>query len=266
MLLQYNAGRIKVGSWVIDTCQPCRSTDLQFRCSSWEIKWKRNKEREWLEVRDFVSSQRHGWDSSPLRWDALLGWVIPDVSKVSAVISVKDSFLNMTVLLSFQMSGNTDLATHFVGYKAEFSVRKINFLHSRWTSVTSSGLQKPGWLECSLRSFELLTNGLLNGVLLLHFNCCSFFMFTYLYRVIQNDFRGTIVQRQFRTKFGKQPPSDNSIRRWYAQFQETGRVFIGGMKVRIRTAIETITVDMRNELNYRVDVCRITKGAHIEHL
>jgi len=34
----------------------------------------------------------------------------------------------------------------------------------------------------------------------------------------------TIVQRQFRTKFGKQTPSDNSIRRWYAQFQETGCV------------------------------------------
>ena len=42
------------------------------------------------------------------------------------------------------------------------------------------------------------------------------------------------------------------------------------MKVRIRTAIETITSDMLqtvwNELDYRVDVCRITKGAHIEHL
>ena len=24
--------------------------------------------------------------------------------------------------------------------------------------------------------------------------------------------------------------------------------------------------DMRNEFDYRVDVCRITKGAHIEHL
>ena len=34
--------------------------------------------------------------------------------------------------------------------------------------------------------------------------------------------------------------------------------------------IETITADMLqtvwNELDYRVDVCRITKGAHIEHL
>jgi hypothetical protein len=38
----------------------------------------------------------------------------------------------------------------------------------------------------------------------------------------------------------------------------------------IRTAIETITADMLqtvwNELDYRVDVCRITKGAHIEDL
>jgi len=37
-----------------------------------------------------------------------------------------------------------------------------------------------------------------------------------------------------------------------------------------RTAIETITAGMLqivwNELDYRVDVCRITKGSHIEHL
>jgi len=42
------------------------------------------------------------------------------------------------------------------------------------------------------------------------------------------------------------------------------------LKVRIRTAIETITADMLqtvwNELDYRVDICRITNGAHIEHL
>ena len=86
------------------------------------------------------------------------------------------------------------------------------------------------------------------------------------YRVIQNDFRCTIVQRQFCTKFGKQPPSDNSIRRWCAQFQETGCVCIPELKVRIRTAIEIITADMRNELDHRVDVCRISKDAHIEHL
>jgi len=42
------------------------------------------------------------------------------------------------------------------------------------------------------------------------------------------------------------------------------------MKARIRTAIENITADtlqtVWNELDYRVDVCRITNGAHIGHL
>ena len=42
------------------------------------------------------------------------------------------------------------------------------------------------------------------------------------------------------------------------------------LKVRIRTANETITVDrlqtVWNEIDYRVDVCRTTKGTHIEHL
>jgi len=42
------------------------------------------------------------------------------------------------------------------------------------------------------------------------------------------------------------------------------------LKVRIRTAIENIAADMQQtvwtELDYRVDVCRITNGAHIEHL
>ena len=42
------------------------------------------------------------------------------------------------------------------------------------------------------------------------------------------------------------------------------------LKVRIRTAIETFTADILqtvwNELDYRVDVCRITKGVHIENL
>jgi len=42
------------------------------------------------------------------------------------------------------------------------------------------------------------------------------------------------------------------------------------LKVRIRIAIETITADMLqtvwNELDYGVDVCRISKGAENEHL
>ena len=42
------------------------------------------------------------------------------------------------------------------------------------------------------------------------------------------------------------------------------------LKVRIRIATETITADMLQtvwkEPDYRVDVCRNTNGAHIEHL
>ena len=38
------------------------------------------------------------------------------------------------------------------------------------------------------------------------------------------------------------------------------------VKVRIRTAIETITADMRKELDYPVAVRSITNGAHVEQL
>jgi len=47
-------------------------------------------------------------------------------------------------------------------------------------------------------------------------------------------------------------------------------VSIPELKVRIRTTIETIIADMLqtvwNKLDYHADVCRITKGAHIEYL
>jgi len=53
------------------------------------------------------------------------------------------------------------------------------------------------------------------------------------------------------------------------QIRETTTI-IPELKVRIRTAIETITADMLqtvwNEPDYRVDVYRTTEGAHIEHL
>jgi hypothetical protein len=32
------------------------------------------------------------------------------------------------------------------------------------------------------------------------------------------------MERRYRTQYGKDPPSDNAIRRWLKQFQETGRV------------------------------------------
>jgi len=53
-------------------------------------------------------------------------------------------------------------------------------------------------------------------------------------------------------------------------FKRQGACLIPELKVRIRTANETITTDtlqkVWNELDYRVVVCRITNGAHIEHL
>jgi hypothetical protein len=45
---------------------------------------------------------------------------------------------------------------------------------------------------------------------------------------------------------------------------------IPDLKNRITVAMETIALDMLirvwQELYYRLDVCRVTKGAHIEHL
>ena len=54
------------------------------------------------------------------------------------------------------------------------------------------------------------------------------------------------VQRTFRAKYAKDPPTDKNIRVWYKQFIETGCLW--------------------QELEYRIDVCRVTFGAHIEHL
>jgi len=88
------------------------------------------------------------------------------------------------------------------------------------------------------------------------------------YRVIRNDCRG----------FNNLPPPspDATPCDFFLLGYVKDQVYvpplpasIPELKVLIRTAIETITADMLqtvwNELDYRVDVCRITKGAHIEH-
>jgi len=91
----------------------------------------------------------------------------------------------------------------------------------------------------------------------------------YIYRVIRNDCRG----------FNNLPPGSPDatpcdIFLWgYVKDQVYVPPLLASipeLKVRSVTSIETITADMLqtvwNELDYRVDVCRITKGAHIEHL
>jgi len=90
-----------------------------------------------------------------------------------------------------------------------------------------------------------------------------------IYRVIRNDCRG----------FNNLPPRspDTTPCDFFLWGYVKNHVYvpplparIPELKVRIRTAIGTITADMLrtvwNALDYRVDVCRITKGAHIEHL
>ena len=68
------------------------------------------------------------------------------------------------------------------------------------------------------------------------------------------------VQRAFRAKYAKDPPTDKTIRAWYKQFTETGCLCKQKSSGRPLTAEDDI------ELEYRIDVCRVTHGAQIEHL
>ena len=47
-------------------------------------------------------------------------------------------------------------------------------------------------------------------------------------------------------------------------------VSLNELKQRITTAVESADEDMLRsvwtELDYRIDICRVTKGSHIEHL
>jgi hypothetical protein len=56
----------------------------------------------------------------------------------------------------------------------------------------------------------------------------------------------------------------------YKVFVPPQPVSIPDLKNRIEAAVATITPDLLirvwQELDYRLDVCRVTKGAHIEHL
>ena len=65
------------------------------------------------------------------------------------------------------------------------------------------------------------------------------------------------VQRGFRAKYAKDPPADKTIRAWYKQFTETG--CLCKQKAIMLTCVW-------QELAYRIDVCRVTRGAHIEYI
>jgi len=65
------------------------------------------------------------------------------------------------------------------------------------------------------------------------------------------------VQRAFRAKYANDPSADKTIRAWYKQFTETG--CLGKQK----SSGRPLTAE---ELEYRIAVCRVTCGAHIEHI
>jgi len=75
------------------------------------------------------------------------------------------------------------------------------------------------------------------------------------------------VQRRFRAEFQKAAPVFNSIKKWCAKFRDEGCLCL---RNRITAALALVDRDMLicvwNEIDYRRDVCRITKSGHIEHL
>ena len=65
------------------------------------------------------------------------------------------------------------------------------------------------------------------------------------------------VQRAFSAKYAKVSPTNKTIRVWYKQFTETE--YLCKQKA-------SILARLCQELEYRIDLCRVTRGAHIEHL
>jgi len=65
------------------------------------------------------------------------------------------------------------------------------------------------------------------------------------------------VQRAFRTNYAKEPPTDKTILAWYKQFTENW--CLCKQKALMLTHVW-------QELDHRIDVCRVTHGTHVEHL
>jgi len=92
-----------------------------------------------------------------------------------------------------------------------------------------------------------------------------------IYRVIKNDcwgFNNLSYTIHLRQEYVVAPMDQEILKVFF--YVPALPASISEPKVWIRIATETITTDMLwtvwYELDYRVDVCRITKGAHIEHL
>jgi hypothetical protein len=78
------------------------------------------------------------------------------------------------------------------------------------------------------------------------------------------------VQRTFRAKYAKDSPTYKTIRAWYKQFTETWCLCKQKSSGRPLTAEtdddEPMLTRVSQELEYRIDVCHVTRGAHIQYL
>jgi hypothetical protein len=72
--------------------------------------------------------------------------------------------------------------------------------------------------------------------------------------------------------FVQSTPTDKTICAWYKQFTETERLprDLADLKAWIIATVKNIDAAMKTrvwqEIEYRIDVCRVTRGARIEHL
>jgi hypothetical protein len=57
------------------------------------------------------------------------------------------------------------------------------------------------------------------------------------------------IQRRYRTQYGKDPPSDNALRRWLKRFQETGSIVAA-----IEAVIPQMLDNAWREIEYRLDI------------
>ena len=81
------------------------------------------------------------------------------------------------------------------------------------------------------------------------------------------------VQRAFKRKFNVDSPTDKSILKWHRNFIERGCICDqrkGHLRltVGLGAAVNSVTPDMLqrvwSELDYRIDVCRVTRGGQFE--
>jgi len=78
------------------------------------------------------------------------------------------------------------------------------------------------------------------------------------------------VKRAFKRKFNVDPPANKSILKWHRNFIERGCICNQRKDIQAdRRAVNSVMPDMLQRfwslLDYRIDVCRVTRGGHIEY-